>query len=100
LYSATTVQLVKYNSTANFIYNIYNGSLKVMYASKFTPLHAVKVYGGEQKLHLFLALAPDRDEWSTSRPVRFTPGTHCIEGGWVGPKEGLNILEKRKISCP
>jgi hypothetical protein len=39
--------------------------------------------GVELKLHSFLASAPDGGEWSTSRPVRFTPGTHRIEDGWI-----------------
>lgn len=26
------------------------------------------------------------------------PGTHCI-GGWVGPGAGLDVMEKRRISC-
>jgi hypothetical protein len=26
-----------------------------------------------------------------------SPGTNCI-GGWVGPRAGLNVMEKRKIS--
>jgi hypothetical protein len=46
----------------------------------------------------------DGGEWSASRPGRFTPGetapgTHCI-GGWVGPSAGLDVIEKRKTSCP
>jgi hypothetical protein len=40
-------------------------------------------------------------EWSASRPGRFTPGervpgTHWI-GGWVGPKAGLEDMEKWKF---
>jgi hypothetical protein len=40
-------------------------------------------------------------EWSASRPRRFiprerTPDTHWI-GGWVDPKAGLDIVEKRKF---
>jgi hypothetical protein len=40
-------------------------------------------------------------EWSASRPCHFTPrekapGTHWI-GGWVGPRAGLDDLEKRKF---
>jgi hypothetical protein len=31
-----------------------------------------------------------------SRPGRFTPGTHCI-WGWVGPRTGLDDMEKRKF---
>jgi hypothetical protein len=38
-------------------------------------------------------------EWSASRPCRFTPGerapdSHWI-GGWVGPRAGLDDVEKR-----
>jgi hypothetical protein len=54
------------------------------------------------KIHLFLTSAPDGDEWPTSRPGRFTPeknaGTHWI-GSWMGPRAGLHVLQKRKISC-
>jgi hypothetical protein len=40
-------------------------------------------------------------EWSASRHGRFTPGekvpgTHWI-GGWVGPRAGLDDVEKRKF---
>jgi hypothetical protein len=52
----------------------------------------------------FLTSALDGGEWSASGPCRFTPGkgassTHCI-GGWVGPRAGMNVMEKRNISCP
>lgn len=40
-------------------------------------------------------------EWSTSRPSYFAPGMnfdiHLI-GSWVGPRTGLGVLEKRKMS--
>jgi hypothetical protein len=52
----------------------------------------------------FLTPALHGDEWSVSRPCRFTPGerapgTHRI-GGWVGPRASLNTVELRKICCP
>jgi hypothetical protein len=31
-------------------------------------------------------------------PGERTPGTHCT-GGWVGPKAGMDIEVRRKISC-
>ena len=40
------------------------------------------------QLQALAALSPGR-----------TPGTHGLEG-WVGPKGGLDDLEKKKISCP
>jgi hypothetical protein len=60
----------------------------------------MKMYG---RVHAFLTSALDGGEWSASRPCCFTPGktapgTHCI-GGWVGPKAGLDVMEKSKISC-
>jgi hypothetical protein len=49
-------------------------------------------------------LALDGGEWSASRPGRFTPrerapGTHCI-GGWVGPRDVLDTVVRRKIPSP
>jgi hypothetical protein len=51
-----------------------------------------------------LTSALDGGEWSVSRPGRFTPRertpcTHC-NGGWVGPRAGLDALVKRKIPSP
>jgi hypothetical protein len=53
------------------------------------------------QIHIFLTSTLAGDEWSASRPGRFTPGerapgTHWIEG-WVGPKAGLDEVEKRKF---
>jgi hypothetical protein len=49
----------------------------------------------------FLTSALVGGEWSASRPGRFTPresspGTHQTRG-WVGPRTGLNDMEKRKF---
>jgi hypothetical protein len=44
----------------------------------------------------FLTLALDGGEWSALHPCHFTPFTHWI-GGWVGPRAGLDAVEKRKI---
>jgi hypothetical protein len=51
----------------------------------------------------FLISATDGDEWSASRPGRFTPGqttpgVHFI-CGLAGPTAGLDITEKRKVFC-
>jgi hypothetical protein len=51
-----------------------------------------------------LTLALDGSELSASRPGRFTPregapGTHSV-GGWVGPRDGLDMVSKRKIPSP
>jgi hypothetical protein len=47
-------------------------------------------------IHIFLTSALVGGEWSTSRPDRFTPGTHWI-GGRVDLRASLNDLEKRKF---
>jgi hypothetical protein len=40
----------------------------------------MKAYGGvDVQIHIFLNSALAGDEWSASRPCRFTPGTH-----WIG----------------
>jgi hypothetical protein len=62
----------------------------------------MKAYGGvDIKIHIFLTSALAEGEWSASRPCRYTPeeralGTHW-RGGWVGPRAGLEDVEKRKF---
>jgi hypothetical protein len=62
----------------------------------------MKAHGGmDVQIHIFLTSALVGSEWSTSRPGRFNPGervpgTHWI-GGWVGPRTGLDEVEKRKF---
>jgi hypothetical protein len=62
----------------------------------------MKAYGGvDEQIYIFLTSALVGREWSASRPCHFTPGeralsTHCI-GGWVGPRAGLDNVEKRKF---
>ena len=55
----------------------------------------------EVYLHSFLTSELDGGGWSTSLSARFIlrndPGTRRI-GGWVGPRDGLEILENRKNS--
>jgi hypothetical protein len=64
--------------------------------------YAMKAYRGVDVLiHIFFTSALVGGEWSALRPGRFTPGekapdTHWI-GGWVGPRAGLDDLEKRKF---
>jgi hypothetical protein len=62
----------------------------------------MNAYGGvDVWIHIFLTSALAGGEWSVSRPGRFTPGerapgTHWV-GGWVGPRAGLDDVEKRKF---
>jgi hypothetical protein len=62
----------------------------------------MKTFGGVDILiHVFLTSALVEGEWSASRPCRFTigesvPSTHWV-GGWVGPRAGLDDVEKRKF---
>jgi hypothetical protein len=59
----------------------------------------MKAYGVvDVWIHVFLTSALVGGEWSASRPCRFTPGertpdTHST-GGWVGPRAGLDNVEK------
>jgi hypothetical protein len=53
------------------------------------------------KIHVFLTSEIVEREWSASLSGRFTlgertPGTHWI-GGWVNPRGGLDVVERRKI---
>jgi hypothetical protein len=57
--------------------------------------------GVDVQIHIFLTSALVGGEWSTSRPIRFTPGervpgTHWI-GGWVDLRAGLDDREKGKF---
>jgi hypothetical protein len=63
----------------------------------------MKAYAGADVwINVFLTSAKVGGEWSDSRPCRFTPaegalGIHWIGGG-MGPRVGLDAVEKRK-SC-
>jgi hypothetical protein len=65
----------------------------------------MKAYGGvDVQINASLTLTLVGDEWSASRPGRFTSGeralgTHWI-GGWVGPRTSLEDAEKRKFLTP
>jgi hypothetical protein len=62
----------------------------------------MKAYEGvDVYIHIFLTSTLGGGEWSASRPCRFSsgetaPGTHWI-GDWVGPRTGLDDVEKRKF---
>jgi hypothetical protein len=54
----------------------------------------------DQSIQAFLTWILVGGEWSALRPGRFVPGerapgTHWI-GGWVGPRTGLDDVEKKK----
>jgi hypothetical protein len=58
-------------------------------------------YSHNITIHIFLTLALIGDQWSGSRPGRFTPEerspvAHWI-GGWVGPSIGMDNVERRKF---
>jgi hypothetical protein len=60
----------------------------------------MKAYGGIGGIvPLFLTLALDGDGWSHSRPCRFTPNTHRLEGGVV-PRSGLEDVKKKYFALP
>jgi hypothetical protein len=66
----------------------------------FTKHHAMKTYWGSEGTAPRI-LDIDGGEWSASRPGRFNPrerapGTHWIEG-WVGFRDVLDVVVKRKI---
>jgi hypothetical protein len=54
--------------------------------------------GVDVSTHVFLTLTLVGGEWSVSRPGRFTLGERGSDinwiGGWVGPRVGLDDMEK------
>jgi hypothetical protein len=69
--------------------------------------YAIKAYGeggGEAIAPSFLTSALDGGEWSASRPCCFSPrdgvpGTQWLRD-WVGPRNNLDPMKKRKVSFP
>jgi hypothetical protein len=62
--------------------------------------YVINIYGKSRYVSTILYLGT-RCEWSASRYCRFTfedrpSGTHWL-GGWVGPRDGLDFVEKRKF---
>jgi len=72
----------------------------VKFSLSLTKHRTTKAYGVEVQLHAFLISAQDEDEWSASRPSRFTPEERASRihwrGDWVGPKDGMDAVAKRK----
>jgi hypothetical protein len=69
-----------------------------------SALRREDVWGGGGIAPPFLTLVLNEGEWSDSHSCRLTPGetTPCTNftGGWVGPKAGLDVMEKRKLLIP
>jgi hypothetical protein len=87
----------------NFIRNSYVFLCKhIVPVLELIKHHVMKAYGGSKCIiPPFLTLALDGIEWSASRPGRSTPreiatGIHWI-GGWVGPRSGVDVVDKRLI---
>jgi hypothetical protein len=58
------------------------------------------MWGSEGIAPPFLASVLIGTDCSASRSCCFTVGDSTAVGGWVGPRAGLNIMEKRIFSCP
>jgi hypothetical protein len=59
----------------------------------------MKVNGGvEVQIHVFLTLALAVGQWTASRSCHLTPlegvPRYPLIGDWVGPRSGLNDMEK------
>jgi len=64
----------------------------------------MRIRGVDIYLYAFLTLALDTVEWSVSLPAPFAlkerdPGIQC-KGGWVGRREGLDAVVRRKTPSP
>jgi hypothetical protein len=65
----------------------------------------MKSYGEEDvQIRVFLTSALVRAKWFALRPCRFTPGerspTTRWRGVWMGPRAGLNDMEKLTLLTP
>jgi hypothetical protein len=57
----------------------------------------MKAYGGvDIQIHVFLTSSLVGGELSASCSGRFAPGER-VPGGWVGPRTGLDDVEKRNF---
>jgi hypothetical protein len=79
------------------------GKGKVVSVFNYLRNYAMKEYGGlAVKIHVFLSSALVGGEWSDSHIGRFTSGEKSRGtlwiGGRVGPRTGLDAVEKREIS--
>jgi hypothetical protein len=79
-----------------FLENEYTDVNMVKFSLCLIKHYGISGSGGTAPL--FLTSGLDGCEWSASRPGRCNPGeiaigTHWI-GGWVGPRAGLDIVEK------
>jgi hypothetical protein len=64
----------------------------------------MKRFGEFRYTYTILNIGTNGGEWSDSRAGRFTsgkiaPGSYCI-GRWVGPRAGLDAINKRKSLSP
>jgi hypothetical protein len=64
----------------------------------------MKTWGSGVLAPVSLTSALDEGEWLASRPCLFiaeetAPDTH-FTGGWVDLRVSLDVMEKRKVSCP
>jgi hypothetical protein len=69
--------------------------------SEVVPVYAVKAYRGSGCGAPLILNFGEGWRWvvNSALPSGENPDTHWL-GGWVGPGAGLDIFEKRKISCP
>jgi hypothetical protein len=57
--------------------------------------------GVDVQIHIFLTSILVEDDWTASRPCRFTPGERASGtpwiGGWADSRAGLDDVDKRKF---
>jgi hypothetical protein len=95
--------LISFFFTSIFLHDLTSDRLELNDSVKGKKVCHEGIWESGGIAPLFLTSTLDGGQCSASHLCHFTPGEgspaiHCIRG-WVGTIAGLDVMEKRKISC-